>query len=139
MMMGEYEHSIDQKGRVMFPVKLREELGDTFYITRGLDGCLFVYSEPEWKKLSARIEDMPKAKSRDMQRFLFAGALPVEADKQGRTVIPYKLRQYANLDKDIVIVGVNDKAEIWDAKLWKQKFDSLSYDDIASVMDELGL
>ncbi len=138
MLIGEFSHALDVKGRVNFPVKLREDLGDRFILTRGLDNCLFVYSQTEWALLSDKINALPLSKSRGLKRFLFAGACEVEPDKQGRIVIPANLREYAHLEKDVMIVGASNRAEIWDKAAWDEICMGLSADSIAEAMDELG-
>jgi len=109
MFLGEYQHSIDEKGRVIMPARFREQLGSTFIITRGLDGCLFVYPQEEWVKLANEVQNLPLAKkdARAFSRFLFSGAAEVECDKQGRVSVPAVLRDYALILKDVVIVGVS--------------------------------
>ena len=100
MLIGEYQHSLDTKGRVNFPAKLREDLGESFILSKGLgDECLFVYSEEEWNKLTEKLNSLPLSKARALQRFLFAGATQVQPDKQGRILIPQNLRDYAGLQK----------------------------------------
>lgn len=138
MLIGEYQHSLDAKGRVNFPAKLREGLGARFIVTRGLDDCLFVYSEAEWGVLEDKIRALPMSKARALQRFLFASAVDVEPDKQGRILIPANLRAYAGLDKDIMIIGASVRAEIWNKERWEQNCASLTADDVAEAMDELG-
>ena len=120
MLTGQYTHSIDAKGRVNFPAKLREELGERFIITRGLDNCLFVYSVDEWDQL------------------FFAGAAEAEPDKQGRVLLPAHLREYAGLDRDVTIAGVSNRAEIWDSERWEKQNEQLTAESIATAMDELG-
>ena len=140
MLRGEYGHTLDIKGRVNFPVKIRESLGERFIITRGLDNCLFVYSSEGWQELEAKLRALPMSKSRDIQRFFFASAAEMEPDKQGRILIPQNLREYAGLEKDIVIIGVSERAEIWSAHRWTEKLSALT-DDAAKIeqaMDELG-
>lgn len=138
MLIGEYNHSLDVKGRVNFPSKLREDLGERFILTKGLDGCLFVYSMPEWAILEEKIKSMPLSKARTFQRFLFASAIEVTVDKQGRIVIPSNLREYAGLDKDVVIIGASVRAEIWDQKKWEESCRQLTPEMIEETMDELG-
>jgi len=138
MLIGEYRPSIDVKGRLNFPSKLRETLGETFIVTRGLDNCLNVYSLDEWKSLEESIKTLPRSKRRNLERFFFAGAVDVTPDKQGRIVIPTSLREYASINKNVVVVGVSDHAEIWDEAAWKKEFEELSADDVADTMDELG-
>ncbi|MDR2933182.1 MAG: division/cell wall cluster transcriptional repressor MraZ [Oscillospiraceae bacterium] len=137
MLIGEFQHSLDTKGRVNFPSRLREGLGVRFYITKGLDGCLFVYSEDEWDALAQRIRALPVSKARDLQRFFFGGAAEAQPDKQGRVLIPANLREYAGLDKDIVIVGAMVRAEIWDKQAWEARLDGLSADAIAETIDSI--
>lgn len=138
MLIGEYNHSIDIKGRLNFPAKLREDLGDRFIITRGLDNCINVYSIEEWKTLEENIQTLPRSKRRNLERFFFAGAVEVIPDKQGRIVIPNTLRTYANLEKNVTITGVSDHVEIWDQTAWENSFNTLSPELIAQTMDELG-
>jgi len=138
LLIGEYNHSLDVKGRVNFPSKLREDLGERFILTKGLDGCLFVYSMPEWAILEEKIKSMPLSKARTFQRFLFASAIEVTVDKQGRIVIPSNLREYAGLDKDVVIIGASVRAEIWDQKKWEESCRQLTPEMIEETMDELG-
>ncbi len=138
MLMGEYEHTLDPKGRVIFPAKLREDLGDNFIIAKGLDGCLFVYPPSQWQRLQDAINALPFSKASDLQRFFFSGACEAISDKQGRVLIPANLRQYAGLDKDIVIIGASVRAEIWDKAKWSAKNALLTSESIESVMDSLG-
>ena len=138
MLTGQYTHSIDAKGRVNFPAKLREELGERFIITRGLDNCLFVYSGDEWDQLAAKLHELPISKSAPLNRFFFAGAAEAEPDKQGRVLLPAHLREYAGLDRDVTIAGVSNRAEIWDSERWEKQNEQLTAQSIATAMDELG-
>ncbi|GKH47911.1 MULTISPECIES: division/cell wall cluster transcriptional repressor MraZ [Anaerotruncus] len=138
MLTGQYTHSIDAKGRVNFPAKLREELGERFIITRGLDNCLFVYSVDEWDQLAAKLHELPISKSAPLNRFFFAGAAEAEPDKQGRVLLPAHLREYAGLDRDVTIAGVSNRAEIWDSERWEKQNEQLTAQSIATAMDELG-
>jgi MraZ protein len=138
MLIGEYDHSIDEKGRINFPSKLREELGPEFIITKGLDECLYVYSLEEWAKLEAQINSQPNAKARGLRRFFFASAAAAAPDKQGRVLIAQKLREYAGLKENVTIVGVSNHAEIWDRARWAESSLDLPSEAIVSVMDELG-
>ena len=140
MLRGEYQHVLDIKGRVNFPVKIRECLGERFIITRGLDSCLFVYSDEEWHELENKLRELPMSKSRDIQRFFFASAIEVEPDKQGRILIPQNLRDYAQLDKDVIIIGVSNRAEIWNRGCWMEKLNAMTVDTakMEQAMDELG-
>ena len=138
MLTGQYTHSIDAKGRVNFPAKLREELGERFMITRGLDNCLLVYSVDEWDQLAAKLHELPISKSAPLNRFFFAGAAEAEPDKQGRVLLPAHLREYAGLDRDVTIAGVSNRAEIWDSERWEKQNEQLTAQSIATAMDELG-
>ncbi len=136
-----YQHSLDAKGRVNFPAKLRENLGNRFIITRGLDSdrCLFAYSEKNWEALGEKIKTLPNADARRVQRFLFAHAIDVEPDKQGRIVIPQHLREYAGLEKEVMISGIGDHAEIWDKDLWDKVNGAYTPDMIADIIDKISL
>ncbi len=122
MLMGEFTHAIDTKGRLFMPAKLRESLGGSFIISKGLDGCLFVYAKDEWHKLELKLNALPMTNknARNFSRFFFSGAAEVECDKQGRVLLPANLREFAGLDKNAVIVGVGSRAEVWDAERWQQ-------------------
>lgn len=137
MLIGEYQHNIDQKGRVIIPAKFREDLGALFYVTKGLDGCLFVLSPAEWERLQNKITAMPISKSRSLQRFFFSGAAEVEPDKQGRILIPQPLREYAHLSRGVSVIGASSRAEIWDTESWNQFNSTLTEDSIAEAMDLL--
>jgi MraZ protein len=120
MFLGEYQHSIDEKGRVIMPARFRDQLGPNFIITRGLDGCLFVYPAAEWEKLSQEVQTLPLAKkdARAFSRMLFSGAAEGECDKQGRVSLPANLREYAGIERDVVSIGVSSRIEIWAAQNW---------------------
>lgn len=137
MLIGEYQHNIDLKGRVIVPSRFREDLGDCFYVTKGLDGCLFVLSAEGWKNLQEKVSAMPVSKARGLQRFFFSGAVEAEPDKQGRILIPQNLRTYASLDRDVTFIGTSSRAEIWDTAKWNEFNTSLTQDTIAEAMDEL--
>ena len=119
-MTGTYEHSIDAKGRLFIPAKLREELGVTFYLAMGVDECLAIYPQETWNRFTEKFASLPMSQSAAM-RPLFANASKCELDSQGRIVIPQKLRKYAGLEKDAVIIGVNDRAEILSAETWNAR------------------
>lgn len=138
MLIGEYFHNLDLKGRVNFPAKLREDLGERFVITKGLDNCLFVYRMSDWHDLEEKTKALPTSKARNIQRFLFAGACEVTLDKQGRVLIPQNLREYAGLKEEIAVVGVSVRAEIWDLERWKKSNEELTCESVAEAMDELG-
>lgn len=137
-MKGEYQHTLDTKGRLFIPAKLREELGEHAVITRGLDGCLYLYSQEEWSKLEQTIRQLPMTKSRMMQRYLLASAADVDVDKQGRIVVPPVLRERAGLQKNVTIIGVLSHAEIWDTDLWNAYNGELDPNDVAAAMEEIG-
>lgn len=138
MLLGEYEHSIDTKGRIAMPAKLREGLGVKFIITKGLDGCLFVYAMDEWQRVEQKLASLPMSRktARDFTRFLFGGACEAECDKQGRVLLPANLRRYAALERDAVIVGVGSRAEIWDAAKWQQ-YNEESAEDVNELAEQL--
>lgn len=138
MLSGKYRHTIDAKGRVIVPVRFRDDLGDAFIVTRGLDECLALYSMEEWSGLEEKIKQLPMARSRQIQRYLFSNAFPVELDAQGRIVLPADLREFAQLKKDVVIAGVSTRAEIWDSEKWEQSESQTSTDNITEMMMELG-
>lgn len=138
MLLGEYEHSIDPKGRLAMPAKLREGLGAKFIITKGLDGCLFVYDMEQWTLLEQKLSTLPMSRktARDFTRFLFGGACEGECDKQGRVLLPANLRSYAKLDKEVVIVGVGNHAEIWDAVTWNE-YNEASAEGVNELAEQL--
>lgn len=141
MFMGEYNHTIDTKGRLIIPSKFREKLGDEFVVTKGLDGCLFVYPNSEWKTFEEKLKTLPitNKNARQFSRFFLAGASTCEVDKQGRILLPSVLREFAELEKEVVLVGVLSRIEIWSKSRWDV---SNTYDDmeeIAEHMQDLGL
>ena len=141
MFMGEYNHTIDTKGRLIIPSKFREILGDEFVVTKGLDGCLFVYDNKEWTSFEEKLKSLPlmNKDSRKFVRFFLAGAANVEVDKQGRILIPSVLREFAGLDKDVVLVGVASRIEIWSKEKWEEASEYDDMEEIAEHMSELGL
>jgi len=143
MLLGEYRHNVDTKGRVSVPSKFRGDLGQSFVITKGLDNCLFMYSKQEWETFENKLKELPLTNNdaRSFMRFFFAGATECEVDKQGRINIPQVLRDYAGIKKDVVIVGVSTRAEIWDSSNWDNytTSDSLNVSQIASQMSNLGI
>ncbi|MGI6031042.1 MAG: division/cell wall cluster transcriptional repressor MraZ [Eubacteriales bacterium] len=138
LLIGEYSHNVDSKGRMIMPSRFREILGETFIVTKGLDNCLYVYSMEEWKGLEDRIRTLPLSKARDLQRFFFAGAAVAEPDKQGRIILPANLRKYAGLDKDVVVTGASTHVEIWDKSRWEQQVESLTAESIEEAMEAIG-
>ena len=143
MFIGEYAHSIDVKGRLIMPAKFREELGETFIVTKGLDGCLFAYSKMEWSVIEEKLKALPftSKDARAFNRFFFAGAQECEVDKQGRILISGNLREHASLEKDVVIIGVSTRIEIWDKTKWEDycNNEDITPDDIAEKMSLLGI
>lgn len=141
MFMGEYEHTIDAKSRLIVPAKFREDLGDTFVVTKGLDNCLFVYPMEEWRILEKKMRDLPFTRSdaRAFSRFFFSGANECEVDKQGRLLIPANLRKYACLEKDVVIIGVASRVEIWSKELWERYNETTGsdYENIAEKLEDI--
>lgn len=138
---GEYEHRLDTKGRLIMPSKLREELGCTFMITKGLDNCLYVYPNDEWQQFADKLNQLPmmNKSARQFKRFFNSGAVKCETDAQGRVIIPQTLRTFANIEKDVVIIGNGEKAEIWNKEAWDEinNEESLNMDEIADKLDEL--
>ena len=143
MLIGEYEHSLDVKGRLIMPAKLREDMGEKFIITKGLDGCLFGFSQNEWLSFEEKLKTLPltNKNARDFVRFFLSGAIECEIDKQGRFLIASNLREYANMEKDVVIIGVGTRLEIWNKDKWKNynSDENISADEIAENMTMLGI
>ncbi len=143
MLLGEYQHTLDAKGRVAIPAKFREKLTAGAIITRGLDNCLFIFATSEWVELAKKLTALPlaQANSRAFVRLMLAGAMDVELDNQGRILIPDYLRKYAGLGKQVVVAGLYNRMEIWDLAAWekyKQKTESSS-EEIAEKLGELGI
>ena len=143
MLIGEYEHSLDVKGRLIMPVKLREDIGENFIITKGLDGCLFGFSKNEWTNFEEKLKSLPltNKNARDFVRFFLSGAVECEIDKQGRFLIAGKLREVAKLDKDVTIIGAGTRIEIWDKTKWEEhnSEENLSIEEIEQNMEDLGI
>lgn len=143
MFIGEYNHNLDEKGRLAVPVKFRDKLKKGAVVTRGLDGCLFFYTIDEWKILAEKLSNLPISQSntRAFARLMLAGAMDVQLDKQGRIVLPDYLRKYAKLTKKIVIGGLYNRLEIWDEEAWKKYKDKTEKEsgDIAEKLGELGV
>ncbi|MCR5107891.1 MAG: division/cell wall cluster transcriptional repressor MraZ [Lachnospiraceae bacterium] len=139
MFMGEYNHTIDAKGRVIVPSKFREQLGEEFVITKGLDGCLYIYPLDEWDTFLQKLGTMPSNKdSRKIIRFFTAGADQVEIDKQGRVLIKNELKEHAHIERDVVLAGTLNRIEIWSKSVWDCENDD-DIDDIAEKMADYGL
>ena len=137
MFMGEYNHTIDEKGRMVVPSKIREQLGHDFVVTRGLDNCLFIYPKNEWDNVINKYKELPNTKdARNFMRFFLSGATVNEFDKQGRINIANSLIKYANLKKDCVIIGVNERLEIWDKDSWEE-FISKNEENLSDIADKL--
>ena len=141
MLIGEYEHSLDAKGRLIMPAKLRDDIGEKFIITKGLDGCLFAFSIEEWKNFEQKLRSLPISNkdARAFSRFFFAGAMDCEIDKQGRFLISSNLREFAGLTKEVVIVGMDSRIEIWSKDKWQKCDEDISADEIAEKMEMLGI
>lgn len=140
MFMGEYNHTIDAKGRLIVPAKFREELGEAFVITNGNDGCLNIYTEEAWETFLGKLKLLPNNRdTRSIVRKFVSQANRVEVDKQGRILIPTVLRDYAELDKDVVLAGAIDKIEVWDKSRWDTETDADDIDDITERLADLGL
>lgn len=143
MFMGEFQHSIDEKGRLIVPAKFREGLGEKFIITRGLDNCLFVYPLSQWKVLEDKIKELPTshADTRAFVRMFFSGAVEAEVDKQGRVVVPSHLREHARIERDVYVIGVSTKVEIWSKDSWESYASQAqqSYESIAEKIIDLGI
>lgn len=137
MFMGEYHHSIDAKGRIIVPSKVRDDLGENFIVTRGLDGCLFLYPKCEWDKIINKYKELPDTKDkRQFMRIFLSGATICEYDKQGRINIPNPLIEFAKLEKDCIIIGVDEKLEIWSKERWEE-FIANNEENISDIADKL--
>lgn len=139
-MYGEYEHTIDAKGRMNFPAKLREEFGEHFFIAKSFNGkCLTVYTKESWEALRESLKGKPSKEALPIQRFLFGSACEAEPDKQGRIAIAPALRNYANISSEVVVVGLVDRAEIWDKASWEEYNNQTTPEDIAALAEGLGI
>ena len=141
MFMCEYNHTVDTKGRLIVPAKFREILGDVFVVCKGLDHCLYVYSNEDWDAFAKQLSTLPltNKEARQFVRFFLSGASQVEVDKQGRILVPPSLRSFAELDKDVVLAGVGHRIEIWSKERWEGESASGDMDEIAETMDKLGI
>ena len=143
MFLGEFEHTIDQKGRLAIPIKFRAALSDGAVVTRGLDSCLTLYPKKEWDQVAEKIANLPitEPNARSFARFMLAGAMDVETDKQGRIILPAYLRQYAGLGAHVVVAGLANRIEIWDKKKWSDYSEASQSNssDIASHLSSLGI
>lgn len=137
MLMGEYHHTIDEKGRLTIPSKIRYELGDGFVVTKGLDQCLSIYPKEEWDNIIKKYKELPQTKDvRNFMRIFLSAATVLEFDKQGRINIPSPLIEFANLKKECIVIGVNDRLEIWSDENW-QKFISTNEENFSDIADNL--
>lgn len=137
MFMSEYQHTLDAKGRVIIPLKFREQLGEEFVIAKGLEKCLFVYSKEEWDKFTEKLSEIPQLSNgngRKLVRYFISGASECEIDKQGRILIPATLRNFADLSKDVTLAGVGKRIEIWDRTAWEEYN---NFDDIEGLAESL--
>ncbi len=141
MFMSMYNHTVDAKGRLIIPSKFREALGEEFVVSKGMDGCLFVYANADWNAFEQKLTSLPliNKEARQFARFFLAGAAQVEVDKQGRILLPAHLREFAGLDKDVVLVGVGSRIEIWSLEKWESMDSDDNMDAIADAMEGLGL
>ena len=142
MYTGEYNHTIDTKGRMIVPSKFREALGESFMITRGVGHCLAIYDMTEWNEYISKLRALPgNAEAKKMIRFIVAGAIEAEIDKQGRILVPANLREWAGLDKDVVLAGMIGHIEVWNKAKWEEQtsYDNISIEEIEQNMQELGI
>lgn len=142
MLLGEYFHNIDAKGRIILPSKFRSELGERFIVTKGFDGCLYGYSVEEWKNIEDKIKTLPQVTGKDVRnftRFFFSNAIECEIDSQGRILISSSLREFACLEKEVVIIGVSSRIELWSKDKWEEYNANQDADDIADKMAYLGI
>lgn len=141
MFMGEYNHTIDTKGRLIIPAKFREALGEEFVLTKGLDGCLSIYPMDEWVIFENKLKSLPLTdkNARAFQRFFVAGATTCELDKQGRILVPGTLREFAGLDKEVVLTGNLAKIEVWSKEKWAENNNYDDMDSIAASMQDMGI
>lgn len=139
MFRGEFQHALDGKGRVIIPSRLREGLGDRFVITRGFERCIFVYPSSEWVRLEQKLRELTMAKEepRAFNRLIFSGAMDAEADKQGRVLIPQYLREYAGIEKEVVIIGAGERVEIWNEAAWRKYFEEMNH-NYEQLAEKLG-
>ena len=139
MFMSQYNHTMDAKGRLSIPSKFREQLGDEFVITKGMDGCLFVFDNKNWAEFEEKLSALPmgKLETRQYTRFFLAGATQVEVDKQGRILIPASLREYAELEGDAHIIGMDTNLEIWNTELWAEENAKYSPESVAEIVEGL--
>ena len=140
MFMGQYSHSIDEKGRLIIPAKLREGLGMHFVVTKGFDRCLYLYPESEWERIAEQFRSIPsKKEARQLERTFIGSARELEVDKKGRALVPQDLREFAGIEKDVVLVGILNKVEIWSRDRFEETTGDGDMDEMAEDMADLGL
>ena len=143
MFRGEYSHTVDAKGRLIIPLKFREQLGEECIVTRGLDGCLFIFESGEWEAYEEKLRKLPMTNknARSFVRFLSGGATPCEFDKQGRILLPATLRKFARIEKDVILAGLPNRIEVWSEQKWNENnnYEEIDMDEIAGHLTELGL
>lgn len=143
MFIGEFQHSMDEKGRIIIPARFREKLGDRFVATKGLENCLFLYPLPEWTELEAKLRGLPFTRGdvRAFVRLFFSGATECEVDRQGRALIPVSLREYAQIEKDVVVIGISTRVEVWAKEEWLRYSREAegAYEEIAEKMGTFGI
>ena len=143
MFRGEYSHTVDAKGRLIIPLKFREQLGEECIVTRGLDGCLFIFESGEWEAYEEKHRKLPMTNknARSFVRFLSGGATPCEFDKQGRILLPATLRKFAGIEKDVILAGLPNRIEVWSEQKWNENnnYEEIDMDEIAGHLTELGL
>ncbi|MBR4950681.1 MAG: division/cell wall cluster transcriptional repressor MraZ [Clostridia bacterium] len=138
MFYGEYKHTVDAKGRLFIPAKLREKLGEEFIFSRGLDNCICIYPMAEWERFTAKLEELPVAKERHVRRYFYAGAYEGSVDSQGRVTLSQNYRDIAKLEKDVVIVGNRSHLEVWSAEAWEAEQKFINNEEITNELIELG-
>ncbi len=138
-LIGSYQHTLDAKGRVFLPAKYRESMGTSIYMTRGLENCLYLFSETEWENFSDKIKTLTIGNARNIQRIFLGNAAQSDVDGQGRIAIPQPLRAYAMLDKDVTVVGVSSRVEIWDTARWNSFNDEIDNEKLAEAFSLLGI
>ena len=139
MLMGRYDYTIDAKGRLNFPARFRQEMGEVFVVTRWLDDCLVAFPQKEFERMAEVLAEKGMIKSRDIQRFLFSAAAEVQPDSHGRILLPANLRRHAHLEKDVTIIGSRNHAEIWDTALWDEHEAAMDQESIQAAMEALDL
>ena len=138
MLLGEFNYNLDAKGRVFVPSKLRETLGDSFVLAKSMDRCIAVYSLEMWQRYVDKLSAIPEMKARSIRRFVFSTAIDATVDSQGRVVLSQALREYAGLEKEVVIIGAGDHAEIWDSKVWQSYMGDANVDNMIDILTEYG-